>query len=263
MTTRLAGAISVLEVDPDLMLHLDPADAAFAASHAMAPLAIVEPSECDPWEWIDTPDGHLGLLVIDGLLTRNVTLLGRTTLELVGSEDLLRPWDDERDYPSVPLTVSWTVHSTARVAVLDRRFAERMAPWPGVATALVSRGLRRAQWLGVHLAILENPRVDVRLLLLMWHLADRWGKVEPDGVTVPLKLTHNVLGRLVRAQRPTVTARLHELAERRLLTRRRDGGWMLHGEPCRQLRLLGPGHESSAGRSSPLPLSLPASRRAV
>src|SRR5256885_1893100 len=76
------------------------------------------------------------------------------------------------------------------------------------------------------------------LQLLMWYLADGWGTVEPEGVAIPLKLTRNILGRLVRAQRPTVTARLNDLADRGLLTRRADGGWMLHGEPGHQLRGL-------------------------
>jgi RNA polymerase sigma factor (sigma-70 family) len=117
--------------------------------------------------------------VISGLLTRNVTLLGRTSMDLVGAGDMLRPWDDGAEPPSIPSTVSWTVHERAWVAVLDRRFAERVAPWPEVAAALMSRSVRRAQWLGQHLAILENPRVDARLMLLFWHLADRWGTAMP------------------------------------------------------------------------------------
>jgi CRP-like cAMP-binding protein len=136
------------------------------------------------------------------------------------------------------------VHLPTRVAVLDQRFVERIVPWPGITTALVSRSARRAQWLARHLAILENPRVDARLLLLFWQLADRWGTVRADGVTVPFQFTHTTLGRLVRAQRPSVTASLHELSERGLLTRRQDGrGWTLHGDPDLQLRLLHDGRE--------------------
>jgi CRP/FNR family transcriptional regulator, cyclic AMP receptor protein len=238
MTRGPVRTISVLDADPDLTRHLDPADLVRARAHAVASAVILRPGECDPWEWIDSPDGHLGLLIVDGILARQVTLLGRTSVELVGAEDLLRPWDNAETHLSVPQTVTWTVHRRALVAALDRRFVERVAPWPAIATALVDRALSRAQWLAVHLAILENPRVDVRLLLLMWYLADRWGKVEPQGVAVPLKLTHTVLGRLVRAHRPTVTARLNELAEQRLLTRLADGGWMLHGEPGDQMRRL-------------------------
>ena len=54
-------------------------------------------------------------------------------------------------------------------------------------------------------AILALPRVESRVLAILWHLADVFGSVNADGVLVPLKLTHERLGRLVGAQRPTVT----------------------------------------------------------
>jgi CRP/FNR family transcriptional regulator, cyclic AMP receptor protein len=159
-------------------------------------------------------------------------------MELIGGGDVLRPWDDAAERPSVPWTVGWTVHVPTRVALLDEHLAERVAAWPAIATALVKRSIQRAQWVEHHLAILENPRVDVRLLLLFWQLADRWGTVGPDGVTVPLRLTHKTLGRLVRAQRPSITASLHAMSSRGLVDRQPDGTWLLRGEPSRQLRLL-------------------------
>jgi CRP/FNR family cyclic AMP-dependent transcriptional regulator len=244
VAARFTSAVSLSEVDPELIDHLDPEQAAAARSRAVARVAILDDGEPCPWGWIDGANAHLGLLILEGLLTRNVTLLGRTTMELLGAGDLVRPWDDSAEHPSVPEAVTWTVHLRTRVAVLDQRFVERIAPWPGIATALVSRGARRAQWLAHHLAILENPRVDARLLLLFWQLADRWGTVGADGVAVPFQFTHKTLGRLVRAQRPSVTASLHELSERGLLTRREgDGAWILHGDPALQLRLLHDGRE--------------------
>jgi CRP-like cAMP-binding protein len=231
-------AASVLDLDPELGAGLRAADLRAARAAAVAPIAHVHPGRLDPWDWIGDSGGHVGLLVLDGLLSREVTLLGRTTMELLGSEDLLRPWDDRSSEPTVAHSVHWTVLRPARVAVLDRRFAERITAWPPVSAALVKRCVNRERRLALHLAILDNPRVDVRLLLLFWLLAERWGRVEPGGVTLPLTLTHSTLGRLVRAHRPTVTARLHELAERGLVTRRPDAGWTLHGEPAGQLRLL-------------------------
>jgi CRP/FNR family cyclic AMP-dependent transcriptional regulator len=238
MAARVASAVSLVEVDPDLIEYLDARQAEAARSRAIARAMILRAGERDPWSFIDVPNGHLGLLVIDGLLTREMTLLGRTTMELIGSGDVLRPWDDAEDRPSVPWTVGWTVHLPTRVALLDEHLVERVAAWPGIATALVKRSVQRAGWLERHLAILENPRVDVRLLLLFWQLADRWGTVGPGGVTVPLRLTHRTLGRLVRAQRPSITASLHALSGRGLVDRRPDGTWLLRGEPSLQLPLL-------------------------
>jgi CRP-like cAMP-binding protein len=130
------------------------------------------------------------------------------------------------------------VHQEARLAVLDEDFVRRVSPWPSVGSALMVRAIRRARSLAFQAAMLENPRVDVRLMLLFWHLADRWGRVGPDGVAVPIDITHKMLGRLVRAQRPSVTAGLHGLARRGMLTRRADGAWLLQGDADEQLKLL-------------------------
>jgi hypothetical protein len=229
--------VSLFEVDPYLIEHLDARQAAAARPRGLAWVASLRAGEHNPWGQRDVATGHLGFLVLSGLLTRNVTLLGRTSMDLVGAGDILRPWEDGAETSSIPSVVTWTVHESARIAVLDRRFAKRVAPWPEIVAALVSRSVRRADWLGQHLAILENPRVDVRLMLLFWHLADRWGTAGPEGVTVPLQLTHSTLGRLIRAQRPSVTASLHGLAERGLLIRGQDGAWVLHGDPHRELGL--------------------------
>jgi CRP/FNR family transcriptional regulator, cyclic AMP receptor protein len=217
VAARFNSAISLFEADPDLMARLDLDQALVAQSRAIAPVATLRPGDQDPWRWNGEADSHLALLVLD----------------------IVRPWDEEADDVSIPQTVTWTVHLPTRVALLDHRFAERVAPWPEIMLALLRRSVQRAQRVGRHLAILENPRVDARLLLLFWHLADCWGTVGPEGVTVPLPLTHKTLGRMVRAQRPSVTASLHELSERGLLTRRvSDGAWQLHGEPGLQMRLL-------------------------
>jgi CRP-like cAMP-binding protein len=76
--------------------------------------------------------------------------------------------------------------------------------------------------------------VDDRLLVVMWFLAERWGRVRPEGVVLPLKLTHQLLAALVGAKRPSVTTALGELTTAGLLERRDDGSWLLHGEPPEQ-----------------------------
>jgi CRP-like cAMP-binding protein len=89
------------------------------------------------------------------------------------------------------------------------------------------------------MAIVHQARVDVRLHLLFWHLAARWGRVGSGGVTVPLRLTHAVLAELAAARRPTVTSALTQLAGEGLV-RPVDGGWLLSGEPPGALRELAP-----------------------
>jgi hypothetical protein len=69
--------------------------------------------------------------------------------------------------------------------------------------------------------------VELRVLALLWHLAERWGRVGREGVVLPVKLTHETLGRFVGARRPSVTLAMGQLADDGLITRRDDGAWVL------------------------------------
>jgi RNA polymerase sigma factor (sigma-70 family) len=88
--------------------------------------------------------------------------------------------------------------------------------------------------LDVPIGTVHQPRVDMRLHMLCWHLADRWGRVRADGTIVPLRLSHSVLADLVAAGRPTVSSALSDLAERELV-RPLDEGWLRSGEPPAEL----------------------------
>jgi hypothetical protein len=70
--------------------------------------------------------------------------------------------------------------------------------------------------------------------MLLWHLAERWGRVGNDGVIIPVRLTHSVLASLVAARRPTVSAALGDL-EQHGLVRRIEQGLLLVGEPPGEL----------------------------
>jgi CRP/FNR family cyclic AMP-dependent transcriptional regulator len=135
------------------------------------------------------------------------------------------------------------------VAVLDARFVAVARRWPQVLVAIVGRTVQRSHRLCVQLAIADLRRVDDRLLLFFWHLADRWGRVGPDGILVPLTVTHDVLAQLVCAQRPTVTSALQRLSKRGVLLRRRDRTWVLDPEPPRTVkgRLTAPSGAPTGG----------------
>ena len=143
----------------------------------------------------------------------------------------LRPWQAASKADLLPVDVLWSVLSPSSFAVLDRRFAGELARWPEVTAALFERLAERSLRLGTTQAISQLTRVDRRLKALLWHLAERWGRVSGDGVIVPLALTHRLLGQLVGARRPTVSTALGELAERGELVRRVDGSWVLRGSP--------------------------------
>jgi hypothetical protein len=146
-----------------------------------------------------------------------------------------------------------------RVAVLDDRLLPIAGRWPGVTACLLSRAARRLDRLAVMQAICHLTRVDTRVLCTLWLLADRWGRVTPDGVVLPLRLTHRTLSRLVGARRPSVTSAITELGRRGLLSRRTDGSWTLHGPPPEELERVGLPPEISAAPPTQRPAN-PAAR---
>jgi CRP-like cAMP-binding protein len=106
-----------------------------------------------------------------------------------------------------------------------------LSRFPTVLSELIGRLVQRANTLAVNLVIAQLPRLEERLLALLWHLGDRFGHVEPGGVIVPLPLSHGTLAELVHARRPSVTTALSRLAERGLIVRHNDGRIRLLGDP--------------------------------
>ena len=118
-----------------------------------------------------------------------------------------------------------------RIAVLDDRFLLAARRWPRLVSALFELLGEQRDRLMMQLVIAEQPRVEDRLLMLFWQLADRFGRVTPDGITIQLALTHEALGRLIGARRPTVTLALRMLGERGAIERRADRSWLVKELP--------------------------------
>jgi CRP/FNR family cyclic AMP-dependent transcriptional regulator len=238
--------IRVLEADPDLGEGLDPDQEMFARTAAVARVDLLEPGEWKGDEDYPGSSGHLGLLVLEGLLAREMQVSGRPCVELLGPGDLLRPWVMVAAYSSVPVDSHWTVVEPTRVAVLDRRFATTIARYPEIAGTILDRMMARSRWLAFYLAVCHLRLIEERLLVILWHFADRWGRVTPEGVVVPLRgVTHSMLAGVVGAQRPSVTTALTALRRDGLVERRPDGSWLLHGSPP---EALGQIEESARGR---------------
>ena len=179
----------------------------------------------------------MGLIVFDGLLLRSVSYHGRQCSELLGPGDIVRPWDHDGANASIPFHRSWSALERTRLGILDLRFLESLSRWPPLMSALLARAVRRSHWLALQLTISDLRRVDERLVSLFWHAADRWGTVRPDGVHVPLAVTHDVLAQLVAAQRPTVTSALQKLEHEGVVRRLPDRAWLLLEPPPERLGL--------------------------
>lgn len=231
-----ADLISIVDADPDLAELLDETDRERARSEALTRVRHLTVGAWDAAGAVVPDVHHRGFLIIDGLLSREVNVLDRHCVELLGTGDVLRPWSWDDEGSHVHAEVGWKVLEPTQLAVLDHGLVRRMNPWPQLGLELFARGTRRAHSLAIALAISHHPRVDDRLLLTLWHLAERWGRVGPDGITVPLPLSHQRLADLVGAHRPSVTTAIGDLTRSGAVSRSDQGSWLLHGSPPPAIR---------------------------
>jgi CRP/FNR family cyclic AMP-dependent transcriptional regulator len=244
----MPSAIRLLECDPDLGEHLKTEQFEQAREHALA--RVVHTSR---GQWTPRPEefdgsASLGLMLTEGLLVRRVTVGQRTCAELLGPGDIVQPWLRVGPDDSIGSDVNWQVAQAVGFAVLDRDFFMRVMRWPEIPAAISRRVMLRVHWLAFHLAVCHLRRVDERVLLVLWHFADRWGRVTPRGVELDLPLTHRLLAAVVGAYRPSVTVAVRSLAEAGLVEHTSRGRWTLFGEPPDELRKV---HQHAGERQPP------------
>jgi CRP/FNR family cyclic AMP-dependent transcriptional regulator len=215
---RLGGSLLyLLDHDSELADGLDASMRLAARRLATAIVFEADPGEMALHRRLAEIGSGPGILVLKGVLAVNVTVGGRIASELVGSGDLLESDTSDQD-ELFTCSTGWRCLTTGRFAVLDSGFAERVGQWPQLTQVLLARAERRTHSLNVQRAIASQPRLEIRLALLLLHLASRWGRVEPGGVALTLPLTHQLLGRLVGAERPSVSHALGRLHRSGLVT---------------------------------------------
>ena len=226
--------VRVLDEDLELAAAVPQRSFSEARAAAVAPLVEVQQGHWTPPSAPRDGARDFGLLLLSGLLLREIEIAGRSFVELRGPEDLLRPWDDASEITSLHARITWTAREPTRLAWLDGEFATSVCAWAEITSVLMARATRRARLLSFRLAILELRHVDLRVLLLLWHLADRWGRVGGEGVRLDLELTHDLIARMVGAHRTSVTVALKKLADQGRIARA-GRRWILLGDPPQEL----------------------------
>ena len=220
--------VRLLDVEPDLGADLDATALEHAAAFLRLPALRLAPG---PWGPDDVRDvvgvqgAVIGCIVVSGLITRDVHLGDRICTHLHGPRDFVSL--NALDFASLPFDVHLGALSDAEVVVLDDRLLAAGQRWPRIIGRLFDMATAQLGRQSADQAISQLPRVEDRIVALFWQLANRWGRVRPEGVVFDLPLTHRALGRLVGAQRSTVSLGLQSLAADGRLVRRRDGSWIL------------------------------------
>jgi CRP/FNR family transcriptional regulator, cyclic AMP receptor protein len=221
---RATGRVALLRLDAGLRAAVPADELAAAERFVTVPCRVLEPGT---WAvpTIATDAEAFAALLVEGVVTHEATIAGRRAADLLGPGDVFHPW---RGFDAaVPGSSRWASSTTALVAVLDGRFIAAARRWPQLYRIIHDRMADQLDRATARAAIMGLPRVEQRVLGLLWQLADRWGKVHPEGVVLDLALTHELIGQLVGAQRPTVSLALRVLADDELLQRTVDGAWLL------------------------------------
>jgi CRP-like cAMP-binding protein len=185
-------------------------------------------------ELLDHASGF-GAVVLSGMLVERMRVGDQVGLRLLGPGDVLSLTKQSRS-----MLLSYAdcrAVTDVRLALLGRELLLAVQRWPQLLAALHVRMAEQSDRLAAQLVICQLPRVDQRLLAVMWLLAESWGHVTAAGTSLPLGLTHDLLGGLIGARRSTVTLALGELAERGALIRQ-DRGWLLLEPPPQPSALL-------------------------
>jgi CRP/FNR family transcriptional regulator, cyclic AMP receptor protein len=221
--------IALLSADTGFAAGIPTADLGLAARVLTLPRL-----DLDGGGWTPPAPGAFGdaplALVVDGLLGRHVAMGDRVATELLGPGDVIDPWRTPAD-TLVSRAVRWSAYGPATIAVLDGRFTTAAQRWPVLSRTVQARLTAHGDRLATHLAICQLPRVGDRIVALLSHLAERFGRMAPDGVIVGVRLTHRLIGELVGAQRPTISLALTSLLDEGRINRRPDGTLVVAGAP--------------------------------
>ena len=222
-----SSRIHLFEADPDLARFLTSEELAEASQVSVPVISVGREDGLTLWQRMGEQDAF-GAIVLEGMVLEQIQVGDRVGMRLFGPGDLVSDRADGGSFLVDDMSVR--ALPGTRLALLGREVLLANRRWPALTRGLHLRYARQADNLATHLVLCQLPRVDQRLLALMWLLAESWGRVTQTGTTVPLKLTHDVLGALIGARRSTVTLALRALTERGAVVRQ-DEGWLLLESP--------------------------------
>jgi CRP/FNR family transcriptional regulator, cyclic AMP receptor protein len=224
---RTPNTVSLLDADPGLGRGIDSEDWAVARQATQGILTRVEPGDC-AWLAGDCDTGSIiGLIVNDGMISREISLGEHVAFDLLAPGDvLLVPGaaDDELDLGT---RVTLTALNRSELVVLSKPFIRAAARWPSLLTNLHRRLEAQQRRVAIQCLAAHMPRAEDRLLLTLWLLAQACGRVAPEGIVLPLSLSHGALGRVAAARRSTITLALRKLETAGWIQRRADGHLIL------------------------------------
>jgi len=154
---------SLVDVDPDLTAGVPEEDAALARRALVRPRYDIPAGRWSPELLRGHDNGAFALLLIDGVVLRQLDLADRQCMQLMGPGDVLHTPEGGG---TLDCPVSWTALKPSSVIVLDDRFTLAAQRWPALAVNLQRRLLdlaARSRADGIALQLVPGPESVMRL----------------------------------------------------------------------------------------------------
>jgi CRP/FNR family transcriptional regulator, cyclic AMP receptor protein len=222
-----ADRVSLLDARPELTRSLTPGELEDIA-RVHLPVVTADPSRVS-LDALLAEHHAFGAAILDGVVMTSLRVGEQTGVQVLGPGDVV--------FPGAELFPTWArdfesrTAGSVRLALLGNEFLAATVRWPRIVQGLFACVGEQLQRMTAQLVICQLPRVDERVLAILWLLSESWGHVTPSGVRLPLVLTHETLGALVGARRPTVTLALRKLVEDGAIVHQ-DAGWLLLEPPA-------------------------------
>ena len=174
-----SARVRLLEVDPDLGRFLSEEELT-AARLVVVPTIAVGRDSAPMEEQLREHRAFAGML-LEGMVFERVQVGDQVAMRLLAPGDIISV---EGGAPSLLVGQSSASAAPGSELVLlgaDLLLAARR--WPGLIRGLHQRYVQQAERLVTQLAVCQLPRVDQRLLAMMWLLAESWGRVTPSGTS--------------------------------------------------------------------------------
>jgi CRP/FNR family transcriptional regulator, cyclic AMP receptor protein len=250
---NISHVMRLLDLEPDLLQFVSDEDRTALELVTLAVIPMPAGRPLPVTEFLESR-GAVAAVVQTGIVLHDTQLGVQPGVRLLGPGEVL----SIREAPASPLLTgsSYRAASGTTIVLLRDDFLLAARRAPGLMVGIQARLAEQIERLATQLVICQMPRVEDRLLAMLWLLAESWGRVTPSGTTLPLSLTHELLGAMIGARRPTVTLAFGELAERGALVHQ-DRGWLLleRTEPSDSLTMLDAprelGHAASAWAEPP------------
>src|SRR5215213_3026235 len=125
----LAVLVSLVDVDPDLASGVPEKDVDLARRVLMRPRYDIPKGLWSPELLRAHDDGAFAVLLVDGALVRQLDLVDRHCMQILGPGDLLHHPSEDGVFDC---PVSWTALRASAVVVLDERFTRASQRWPSL-----------------------------------------------------------------------------------------------------------------------------------